>query len=128
MSSKIHAVVDALGNAVKLSITEGQVHDVTEAPTLLRDIRGGYVVGDKAYDADSVVALIEANGGQAVIPPRSNRTRQRSYDRHLYRERHLVELFFNRIKQFRRVATRYDKTKVSYLAMVMIACVVLWLR
>jgi transposase len=87
-----------------------------------------YVIGDKGYDSGAFVATVERQGAQAVIPPRSNRKVQREYDRHLYKERNLVERFINRIKRFRRVATRYDKTARNYLAFVPVACILDLLR
>lgn len=128
MSTKIHALVDALGNPVEVSLTPGQTHDITEAGKLLEGkVASIYFAADKAYDCDAFIAQIEATGAQVVIPPRRNRQNQRDYDRDLYRERHLVEIFFNRMKQYRRVATRYEKTATNYLAMVLIACIRVWL-
>jgi len=84
------------------------------------------VLADKAFDAGYVIELIIAQGGEPVIPPRAC-SKPRDFDRHIYKERHLVECFFNRIKQFRRVATRYEKTARSYLAMILIACALVWM-
>ena len=85
------------------------------------------VVADKAFDADEFIESIKKTGAQAVIPPRDNRTQARDYDRHLYKDRNLVERFFNRIKQFRRIATRYDKLDRSYLAFLDLGCTFVWL-
>jgi transposase len=85
------------------------------------------VVGDKGYDADALVALINAAGAQAVIPPRSNRTEQRDYDRHVYKDRNLVERFFARLKQFRRIATRYEKLARNFNSMLNLTCAYIWL-
>lgn len=126
-STKIHVVVDALGNPIKVELTEGQVHDVTQAPELLKEATSAFVLGDKGYDSDAVVAQIEAQGSQAVIPPRRGRRVARSYDRHLFRSRFLVEQFFGRIKRCRRVATRYEKLAVTFLGMVLLACILVWL-
>jgi transposase len=120
-------VVDGLGNPLKVVLTEGQAADVTQGPTLLEGGRSTYVIGDKGYDATWFVELIEGQGSIAVIPPRKNRTQVRAYDEEMYKERHLVECFFNRIKQARRVATRYEKTQLSYLGMVLLACILVWL-
>jgi transposase len=106
LTTKIHAAVEALGNPLRLRLTEGQVADIREAPELIKGLEAQAVVGDKGYDADEFVRAIEAQGAQAVIPPRKRRTQPRDYDRHLYKDRNLVERFFNRIKQFRRIATR----------------------
>lgn len=84
-------------------------------------------MGDKGYDADALVARIQAVGAQAVIPPRSNRTEPRAYDRHLYEDRNRVERFFNRIKQFRRIATRYEKLARNDFSLLNLVCAFLWL-
>lgn len=79
-------------------------------------------MADKGYDADALVQAVEATGAQAVIPPRSNRRNPRDFDRQVYRHRNLIERFFNRIKHYRRIATRYDKLARSYIAFVQLAC------
>lgn len=116
------------GKPLKVVLTGGQVNDVTQTGTLLEGQTSDWVAGDRGYDADWVVELIEEKGAVAVIPPKKNRKVQRPYDKELYKKRAGVELFFNRIKQFRRVATRYEKTAVSYLGMVLLACIMVWLR
>lgn len=85
------------------------------------------VIGDKGYDADAFVEQIQALGAEAVIPPRSHRRTPRPWDRHRYRARHLIENLFARLKQFRRLATRYDKLAVHFAAFVTIACLYIWL-
>ncbi len=127
MSTKIHAVVDALGNPLRWILTGGQTADITQAPSLIEGLRAQVVVGDKGYDADALVALINAAGAQAVIPPRSNRHQQRAYDRHIYKDRNLVERFFNRLKQFRRIATRYDKLANNFISLLNLVCAYIWL-
>lgn len=82
----------------------------------------GALIADKGYDADAFVQAIEAGGAKAVIPPRSNRLNPRRFSRKLYRHRNLIERFFNRIKHYRRIATRYDKLALSYLSFVQLAC------
>lgn len=116
MSTKIHVAVDALGNPVRLIATAGQVADVTQGQALISGIRAEHVIADKGYDSSELVEAIEASGAEAVIPPRSNRKQPREYDDHLYKERSLVELFLNKVKNCRRVATRYEKTARNYLA------------
>ncbi len=86
------------------------------------------VIADKGYDSDALVEQIESQHAEAVIPPRSNRNKPRAYDRHRYHARNLVERWFNRMKQFRRIATRYEKLAVHFAAMVTCACIVLWLK
>ena len=89
-STKIHLTVDALGNPLRLLLTPGQRNDIVEAEALIIGYNSEYVIGDKGYDSHDFIEVIEANGATAVIPPRSNRTDQRTYDEHLYKERHLV--------------------------------------
>ena len=86
------------------------------------------VIADKGYDANHFVVAIEAIGAQPVIPPRSNRLTPREYDRHCYKDRNLVERFFNRIKQFRRIATRYEKLDRNFLGMIILSCIMIWLE
>jgi transposase len=85
-------------------------------------------MADKGYDSDAVLALIEAMVAEAVIPPKANRIEQRVYDKEFYKERHLVECFFNKLKQFRRVFSRFDRTARNFLAFVQFASIMLWLR
>ena len=106
LSTKIHATVDALGNPLRWILTGGQAADITQAADLIADLPTTAVMAEKGYDADALIALIQQRGAKAVIPPRSNRIEQRDYDHHLYKDRNLVERFFARLKQFRRIATR----------------------
>ena len=94
-STKIHALVDGLGNPLKIILTAGQKSDIGQAKSLLSGYKLEQVIGDKGYDSDDLVSYTEENGGIAVIPPRSNRLEKRDYDSHVYKERHLVECFFN---------------------------------
>ncbi|WP_218579008.1 IS5 family transposase [Vineibacter terrae] len=125
-STKIHLVVDALGYPVDLRLTGGHVHDATQAAALLSGKLSQYVIADKAYDANAIIALIRAQGAEPVIPPRLGTT-PRKVDWHVYKERHLVECCINRLKRFRRFATRYEKTARNYLAMALIACILIWI-
>jgi len=127
LSTKIHAAVDALGNPLRFRLTAGPVADITQADALIEGVEAQAVIGDKGYDAVALVARIEASGAQAVIPPRKNRIQQRSYDHDLYKDRNLIERFFNRLKQFRRIATRYEKLALNFLSMVNLVCAYLWL-
>lgn len=120
-------MVDALGNPTRHKLTEGQVHDVTQAPELLEGLRNANIIADKAYDANAVVDLTEGNHCTAVIPSRSNRLIPREYDRHTYKERHLVENYFQRIKRHRRIAMRFEKLAINFLAFVQFAAVLVWL-
>lgn len=116
-----------MGNPLRVRLTAGQMADMTEAAALIQGIEAQCVIADKGYDADAFVDLIETQGAQAVIPPRSHRLTQRVYDRHLYKDRHLVERFFCRLKQFRRIATRYEKLAQNFMSMLSLACACIWL-
>ena len=118
---------DALGNPVRWHLTGGQVHDITQAPALIEGLHAEQVIADKGYDSDAFIAVIEVAGAQPVIPSRNNRLAPRAYDRHAYRERHLIECLFNRLKQFRRIATRYDKLARNFLSMLNLASAYVWL-
>ena len=100
---------------------------MTQGEALIADQEAGYVIADKGYDSDELVGAIEAGGAEAVIPPRSNRKEPRDYDEHLYKERNLVERFLNKVKQCRRVATRYEKTARNYLAFWQLASIMVLL-
>jgi len=126
-STKIHAVVDALGNPFILALSEGPAHEMTSAPGLLLDVRNAYVAGDSAYDAAALRQMLEANGCTVVIPSNPTRATQHEIDRHLYRERYLVEDFFRKIKGYRRIATRYEKRARMFFAFVLLVAVLVWL-
>jgi transposase len=98
------------------------------ARDLIKGLRAENVLADKAYDADRLFDLIIEQGGDVVIPPRRHRKRQHAYDKALYKERNRIERFFSRIKQFRRIATRYDKLAQTFLGFVKLACIMLWLK
>lgn len=119
----MHVICDALGNPVRFVLTPGQASDVKQAPMLLDGIESEAVIADKGYDADWLVDEIESGGAVVVIPPKRNRCKQRAYDANLYADRNKVERLFNRLKHYRRVATRYEKTARSYLAMVQVAAI-----
>jgi transposase len=122
LGSKIHATVDALGNPTSFLLTTGQACDLEGANVLLPGIRADTVIADKAYDADErVLRLLEQADKNHVIPLRSNRKNPRAYDRERYQARHLIENFFARLKQFRAIATRYDKTARNFLAAIHLA-------
>ena len=129
MSTKIHATVDALGNPTGFHLTPGQAHDLDGADVLLKDTQAGAVIADKAYDAQlRVIEPLSQAGKRIVIPPRSTRKDQRDYDRHLYKARHLIENFFARLKQYRCIATRYDKTACNFLGAIHLVAAVVWLN
>ena len=127
-TTKIHAVCDAMGNPIRFILTGGERNDCTQALDLLEGMSGQAILADKGYDADYIVEAAEIMGAIAVIPPKSNRKVQREYDRDLYKERNLIERMFGKLKQFRRIATRYDKTKTAFMAFIHIASILLWLK
>ena len=121
-------VADARGRLVRCRLTAGQRHDAPQALPLLQGLAPAYVVADRGYDADPLVAALAARGICAVIPPRRKRRTPRAYDSARYAQRHPVERLFSRLKQFRRVATRYDKLDTHFLAFIHLTATVLWLR
>ena len=128
MTTKIHAAVDGLGNLARFRLTGGERHDITEAENLISGMQNvGAVVADKAFDAASLLGSIKAMNAIAVIPPRANRKETRGYDQHVYKSRNLIERFFARLKQFRRIATRYDKLAVRFEAFICISASLIWL-
>lgn len=112
---------DALGNPMRFVLTPGQWADITQAPTLLEGVGPEAVIADRGYDSAALVEHIEAAGAEAVIPSRRTNRHQRRYDANLYADRNKVERLIGRLKQHRRVATRYDKTAASYLGFVYVA-------
>ena len=127
-TTKIHIVVDALGLPLDFVLTAGQRHDVTQAPTLIQGRKATYVIADKSYDSDAFRDLIESSGAIPVIPGRENRVEPIEHDEHLYKERHLVECFINKIKWYRRIFVRYEKLDSSYLAFLYLVSTLIWLR
>ena len=98
-STKIHIAVDALGNPLRFILTAGQRHDSPQAAPLIEGFEPQTLIADKGYDADALIEALTAKSIEVVIPPKKNRTEMREYDRHLYRERHLIECFISKIKQ-----------------------------
>lgn len=127
-STKIHIAVDALGNPLRLHLTGGQCHDSPHAPLLVEGYEARVLIADKGYDSGPLVASVTSRGVLAVIPPKKNRLEQREYDRHLYRERHLVECFINKIKHYRRVFSRFEKLSKNYLGFLSFVSALVWLR
>lgn len=121
-------MADALGNPLAFTLSGAEQADITQAPALLQAAPTAQaVIADKGYDADALVDTIETAGAQAVIPPRSNRRSPRVFDQDRYRARHLIENLFARLKQFRRLATRYDKLAAHFAAFVILACTYVWM-
>ena len=121
-------MVDQDGLPVRLHITAGQASDKTVAPLLLDDLPPGTVVADRGYDSLALVERVAARGGEAHIPTQSRVRLQRSVPPELYRRRNLIERFFCKLKQFRRIATRFEKHATNFLAAVALASVRIWLR
>jgi transposase len=110
-------------------VTGGEAHDLEGADHLLPGMEAQTLIGDKAFDADERVReKLAAAGKTAVIPPRANRKEALAFDRHLYKARHLIENFFAKLKQYRAIATRYDKTARNFLAAVHLAAAVIWMN
>ena len=129
LSTKIHTLGDALGNPVGFHLTGGQAHDLVGADHLLPGMRADALIADKAFDADARVrAPLAAAGKSAVIPPKSNRREPSGFDRETYKARHLIENFFAKLKQFRAIATRYDKTARNFLAAIHLVATAIWLN
>jgi transposase len=129
LSTKIHALVDALGNPLAFYLTGGQAHDLEGADTLLPDMKAPMLLADKAYDADERVRKPLSEAGKvAVIPSNASRAIRIPYDRDTYKARHLIENFFCKLKEFRAIATRYDKTARNFLAGIHLAAALIWLN
>lgn len=127
-TTKIHALVDALGNPVKIILTAGQVHDVKVAPELIADVKAGIIMADGGYDSLKFRDQIRRQGLKACIKPRLNRKIRIAFDKEQYKERHLVECFFQKLKRQRRIATRYEKLACRFLAFIHLACILIWLK
>jgi transposase len=128
LSTKIHAKVDAFGQLINILLTPGQVHESQVASDILADEMCESLLADKAYDIDSFRYTLEEKGIKPVIPSKKNRLHPTTHDRHTYKERNIVERFFQKIKRFRRIATRYDKTARMYLTGVMFVSILLALK
>ena len=128
MSTKIHAATEALGLPIRLIGTPGQRNDIALAHDLVEGIKAGAMLADKGYDADHLIKRIAETGTDGVIPPKRNRKVKRAYDAQLYKERNRIERFFCKLKQFRRVATRYDKLLANFMGFVKLAAIAIWLK
>jgi transposase len=117
-----------LGNPLRFLLTGGQRHDITQAADLIANLDFERVIADRSYDSDDFLQKIVEKEAEAVIPPRKNRKEQREYDRHLYKERHLIECFFNKIKHYRRIFSRFEKLDKRLLGFLCFAGTLIWLR
>lgn len=127
-TTKIHALVDALGNPLKFILSPGQRHDITQAWVLLQNIENTMVIADKAYDSNALIEVIEEQKSIAVITPKKKRKVQREYDAYFYKERHLIECLFGKIKHFRRIFSKFDKTADVFMGFLNFVGVLIWLR
>jgi transposase len=125
----LHLRVNAFGLPLQIELSAGNMHDAPMAERLLDDLpRGADVIADRGYDADWIRELIEGQGCTPVIPPKSNRVHALRFSKRKYKSRNLVERCINKLKQFRHIATRYDRHASAFLAMAKLAAVRLWLR
>jgi transposase len=127
LSTKIHAAVDALGNPVRFILTEGQPSEYDQADALIEGFPADFVLADKGYDSDKFVDKIIACGATPVIPPRKNSIDQRDYNKEIYKERNHVERLFQKLKHYRRIATRYERLAINYMAMLSLVATIIWL-
>ena len=128
MTTKIHTLTDAQGRPLRFILTEGQAHDSTTAADLLAGRNTTAVIADKAYDNNALRELIANAGAQAVIPSLSSRKMIIPHDRLAYRLRNRIERFFNKLKHFRHIATRYDRRAAHFLAALHLASAMIWMR
>jgi transposase len=124
LNTKLHAVVDGRGRPVALLLGAGQEADIARARETMGEISCRQLVGDKGYDSDAFRQWLREHSMEPCIPPRSNRLHPQTYDKAAYRKRHLVENFFEKLKRFRRVATRYDKLALTFFGFVCLAAAV----
>jgi transposase len=120
--------VRGLGCPVRFRLTGGQKGDAPQADALIEGLSADFVMADTAYDSDRLRQAIEEKNAVAVIPNNPSRAIKHPLDKELYAQRHLVECCFSKLKHFRRVATRFEKTATNYLAVVTIAAIILWIR
>ena len=128
LSTKIHAAVDALGNPVRFILTQGQSSEYEQATALIAGFQAVFVLADKGYDSNAFIEDIQAGGAVAVIPPRKNRIEKRDYDKIIYKERNFVERLFQKLKHYRRIATRYERLARNYMAMLSLVATIIWLN
>jgi transposase len=128
LSTKIHIAVDAVGHPLRLILTAGEVHEATQAGALIEGLTLISLIADKGFDTDAFRVELADAEVDVVIPPKASRAAEIAYDENAYGLRYRIECFINKIKHYRRVATRYEKTARNFLSMVMLAAVMVWLR
>ena len=127
-STKIHALTDALGNPLHFILTPGQRNDITQAEKLVDSIQNGTCLADKGYDSKNLITALTRKNCTPVIPSRSNAKEPRTYDKWLYKERSKIECFFGKIKHFRRIFSRFEKSAKSYMSFLHFVGVLIWIR
>jgi transposase len=129
LTTKIHALVDANGLPIAIKLTEGQAHDGRSAADMFDAVQAGQILlADRAYDSNALRETMTARGAWANIRPMAHRVERPPFSAFVYRYRNLVERFFNKLKHFRAIATRYEKHASNYLALVKLASIRIWLR
>jgi transposase len=129
LTTKIHALVDAEGRPIDVVLTAGQAHDGKPAIAMLEALQPDTILlADRAYDSDVIRSLAAHKQAWANIPPKKNRTGRFSFSQWVYKQRNLIERYFNKLKQFRGIATRYDRDPLNFLAAIKLASVRIWLR
>nr|WP_246714648.1 IS5 family transposase [Rhizobium leguminosarum] len=128
LTTKIHMATDGRGRPLRIILTPGQRGDVTQAPALLEGLEARRVLADKAYDSNALRQVISSLGAEAVIPCNPTRKHLIPYDFDAYKARNLIERCFNKLKHFRRIATRYDRRAVNFLSFIHLAAALIWMR
>jgi transposase len=128
LTTKIHVLADAQGRPLRFILTGGEAHDITTAADLLADMQTDGVIADRAYDSNALRDLIAKAGAQAVIPSTRSRKIAIPHDALAYRLRNRIERFFNKLKHFRHIATRYDRRAIHFLASLHLASAMIWMR
>jgi transposase len=128
LTTKIHLLADALGRPLRFSPTGGQAHESRTAEAMLDGVEGDAVIADKAYDSNAIGAHVKATGTKAVTPSKLSRKRRFRHNKALYRERNRIERCFNKLKHFRRLATRYDRRARHFCAFLCLAACMQWMR
>ena len=129
MTTKVHVVTDGLGNPLRFLLSSGNTSDIRMAQHLLEpfDLSGKWILADKGYDSDKFADWLKVHGGTAVIPSRRSAKHPRKIDWDVYKERHLIENLFLKLKNHRRFSTRYEKKALYFHAVVCLACILVWL-
>ena len=128
MTTKLHLAADTHGRPLRVILTPGQAGDAPQAPALMQGFQANHVLADAAYDSNHIRACIAEAGAAAVIPCNPRRKRLIDYDKTIYKARNCIERCINKLKHFRRIATRYDRRALYFLSFIHLACAMLWMR